>query len=36
MYLVPAWMFDSVTWMLPTPSDEPVVGMICMMPMAPT
>jgi len=23
MYLVPAWMFDSATWMLPTPSDEP-------------
>jgi len=27
MYLVPAWMFDSATWMLPTPRDEPFAGM---------
>ena len=36
MYLAPAWMFGSVTWMSPTFSSAPVAGMICITPIAPT
>jgi hypothetical protein len=36
MYLAPAWMLGSVTWMSPTFISAPVAGISCMTPMAPT